>query len=608
MVEPRVVVVLGEDGRIAAWSPEAARLFGYSASEVIGRGVSLLAAGSDGNEGAIAAEIARAFTEGRAETETELRRKDGSVFQAHAVSLPVEAGGGSRQVVRILSEHSGPASSRESEVLFRTLGEAVPVLLWMSDAHGAPVYQNPAFREYTGANGADLEGNGWEKLVHPEDLARARELWREAVARAEPFQLEYRCRRRDGAYRWFVTRNAPVKDATGRVARWVGTLTDVDESKRALDALRQADQHKEAFLAMLGHELRNPLGPIRNAAQIVGMVGAAEPTVSRALEIIDRQVGHMSRLIDDLLDVSKIVAGKLELHRERADLTEVVRQTVEAYRPSLETAGLRFVTELASQPLVVDGDRTRLAQVVGNLLHNARKFTPPGGTVTVRLAQRPDGRRAVLTVADTGIGMDPELLQRAFEVFSQADRSLERAGGGLGLGLALVKGLVDLHGGDVRAASPGPRKGAQVTVELPIAPGIAAAERGPGAAAGATRLRVLVIEDNVDAAESLQTLLRLAGHDVQTALSGTSGVAVAERYRPDVVLCDIGLPGMDGYEVARTLRKAPTTSRVHLVALTGYGQDEDRKRGREAGFDDYLTKPADFGMLQNVMLRQRRTA
>ena len=232
--------------------------------------------------------------------------------------------------------------------------------------------------------------------------------------------------------------------------------------------------YKDAFLAMLGHELRNPLGPIRNAAQILGMTGALAPTGARALEMIDRQVGHLARLIDDLLDVSRIVSGKLEMARERCDFAAVVRELVDEYRGPIESSGLRLSAELASGPFYVSGDRRRLLQVVGNLLQNARKFTPPGGTVSVKLSARDD--RVQLAVTDTGVGMDAQVLQHAFEAFSQAERSLERAGGGLGLGLALVKGLVDLHGGSVRATSAGPRKGSQVAIELPLAPATAAAD------------------------------------------------------------------------------------------------------------------------------------
>ncbi|HXY38676.1 MAG TPA: ATP-binding protein [Vicinamibacteria bacterium] len=489
---------------------------------------------------------------------------------------------------------------------FRMLVEGLPIGVMLVDTRGEIEYVNPRCAEYLGRElHGSLEGPEAEAVVHPEDVERAMGAWLAARSGDQPFEVEgLRLRRHDGAYRSHLARGFPLRDRSSRVTHWALCGIDLHRAHDAAAEARESELlYKDAFLAMLGHELRNPLGPIRNAAQILGMTGTLDATGSRSVAIIDRQVGHLARIVDDLLDVSRIVAGRLELARERTDLAEVVRETVEAHRAELDAASLRLQADLAGGSLMVNGDRKRLAQVVDSLLDNARKFTPPGGSVTVRLLPRGE-EAAVLTVADTGIGMDAELLQRAFGVFSQGDRSLERTSGGLGLGLALVKGLVDLHGGEVRATSAGPRKGAQVVVELPLDRSRARPGDGGTTAAGGQRLRVLVVEDNVDAAESLQTLLRIAGHEVQTALSGPSGLAVAERFRPEVVLCDIGLPGMDGYAVARALRAAPATASVHLVALTGYGQDEDRRRGRDAGFDDYLTKPADFRTLQRVMLRK----
>jgi PAS domain S-box-containing protein len=486
---------------------------------------------------------------------------------------------------------------------FQMLVEGLPLGLLLVDASGRIEYTNPRSIKYLGRPiEGTLDGRDAESVLHPEDGERVISAWLAARSGERPFEVEGRLRRHDGTYRWHLGRGFPIREK-GVVTHWVICGTDVDKVKRALETLRQAEKEKDSFLAMLGHELRNPLGPIQNASQILSMVSSLEPTGAHALQIIDRQVGLMARLVDDLLDVSRIVAGRLEVRRERVDFAEIVRQAVESYRAQLDAAGLGLVTDLAAGPFVVTGDRGRLVQIVGNLLHNARKFTPPGGSVTVRLGMRAGDGAAFLTVTDTGIGMDPEVLQRAFDVFSQADRSLERAGGGLGLGLALVKGLVDLHGGEVRATSAGPRKGTQVTLALPIERGEAPSEAA-GVAGASVAARVLVIEDNYDAAESLQTLLRLAGHDVQLALSGTSGLAVAERFQPEVVLCDIGLPGMDGYAVARALRQSAATSGALLVALTGYGQDEDRRRGAEAGFDEYLTKPADFRTLQRVLHRR----
>src|SRR5262245_57698699 len=419
----------------------------------------------------------------------------------------------------------------------------------------------------------------------------------------------------------------------------------VAERARIEEALRESDHHKDAFLAMLAHELRNPLGPIRNATHILRQRMRADPTAEQARAMIDRQVGHMTRLIDDLLDVSRIAQGRIELRKERCDLAASACETAEDYRQLLESGGLRLKLELPAGPLWMDGDPTRLAQVVGNLLHNASKFTEPGGSVVVRLRCDGDGSGAHLSVRDTGIGMTPETLGRLFGAFQQADRTLARSRGGLGLGLALVKGLVERHGGSVSAASAGPGYGSEFTVVLPLAPprpralaeapepGVARAaaeEPAPAPApspatpaplvgprerlrppvprvAGRPRvapsraLHVLVVEDNVDAAHSLETLLQLSGQQVDVVDSGPAGVEAARRLHPEVVLCDIGLPGMDGYAVARALRDEPALAGARLIAITGYGQQEDQRRAREAGFDLHLTKPVDFEELRRLL-------
>jgi signal transduction histidine kinase/CheY-like chemotaxis protein len=421
----------------------------------------------------------------------------------------------------------------------------------------------------------------------------------------------------------------------------------VAERARVEEALRESDRHKDAFLAMLAHELRNPLAPIRNATHILRMRMRADPAAEQARAMIDRQVGHMTRLIDDLLDVSRIAQGLIELRKERCDLAAIVCETAEDYRQLLESGGLRLKLDLPAGPLWMDGDPTRLSQIVGNLLHNASKFTERGGSVSVQLRRDADTASARLTVSDTGIGMEPATIGSLFGAFQQADRTLARSRGGLGLGLVLVKGLVERHGGGVSAASAGPGRGSAFTVVLPLAPpksraalaeapaaealaadtlaadaagvaslspaagpaipelvpSIAPTQRLPGRPEGAPSraLHVLVVEDNVDAAHSLETLLHLSGHFVDVADSGPAGVEAARRLRPEVVLCDIGLPGMDGYAVARALRREPATAGVRLIALTGYGQQEDQRLAREAGFDLHLTKPVDFEELRRLL-------
>jgi signal transduction histidine kinase/DNA-binding response OmpR family regulator len=375
------------------------------------------------------------------------------------------------------------------------------------------------------------------------------------------------------------------------------------DNARLYQNIQEGDRRKNEFLAMLAHELRNPLAPIRNAVHVLRLLGLKEPTLVQSRDMIDRQVTHMARLIDDLLDMSRLSRGKILLRKERLDLTALVQNTAEDYRGSLETAGLKLEVRLPGMPVVVVGDPTRLAQVVGNVLHNAHKFTDPGGLVTVDLTCEREGRTAVIRLRDTGIGMEPEMLGRVFETFSQADSSLDRSRGGLGLGLALVKGLIQLHGGEVAAASPGLGQGTEITIRLPLdehAEAPSPEQELPNHGGGAHR--ILVIEDNPDTAESIRMLLTLNGHEVEVAYKGAGGLEAARTFRPEIVLCDIGLPGgMDGYAVARTLRQDPELASIYLIATTGYGQDEDQRRSREAGFDAHLTKPVDFTEFERLL-------
>jgi signal transduction histidine kinase len=372
--------------------------------------------------------------------------------------------------------------------------------------------------------------------------------------------------------------------------------------REAEEALREEARRKDVFIALLAHELRNPLAPIRNALAIVRRLGLEDPALLRAREMIERQVAHMVRLVDDLLDVSRITQGKIALRRELLELGDLLRAAAEDHRPLLAAGGLALDVALPPAPVWVDADATRVSQAIGNLLQNAMKFTDPGGRVALRADPLGEERVAV-TVEDTGIGMDGETLARVFEPFAQAAPGQER--GGLGLGLALVKGLVELHGGAVDAASDGPGRGSRITFVLPIAgaggPSPAPSSRPPAPSAAARGRRVLLIEDNVDAAESMQMLLEMCGHEVALAHAGAEGIARAAAFAPEVILCDIGLPGaIDGYGVARALRGAPGP-RPHLIALTGFGQEEDKRRARDAGFDAHLTKPVDPTLLERML-------
>jgi signal transduction histidine kinase len=372
----------------------------------------------------------------------------------------------------------------------------------------------------------------------------------------------------------------------------------LEESRLTAAALREADRRKNEFLAMLAHELRNPLGPILNALAVLRARGTIDPLVQRQGEIVKRQVDHMARLVSDLLDVSRIAQGKLTLQRTPLDLVESVRGCAGDYRETLESVSIGLQVVLPDAPMLVHGDHVRLCQAVGNLLNNARKFTPGGGLVTVELRRDPQAEieRAAVTVRDTGAGIPAAMLPRIWESFVQGEQDLARTQGGLGLGLALVKVIVEMHGGAVSVTSPGPGLGSEFTLSLPLLatgahPSLPTATTRPVLTARGRR--VLLIEDNRDAAETMQELLECEGHEVCLAFSGPDGLEAARSWEPDLVLCDIGLPGMSGYQVAEALRRDPSTRGLRVVALSGYAQPEHIAQGDEAGFDDYLAKPVD---------------
>ncbi|HEX6200666.1 MAG TPA: ATP-binding protein [Thermoanaerobaculia bacterium] len=366
-----------------------------------------------------------------------------------------------------------------------------------------------------------------------------------------------------------------------------------------------ANAAKDRFLAMLGHELRNPLASISTALEVLERrSGASSGPDDRMRGIVLRQMHHLARLVDDLLDVSRIERGKLPLRLERVDLARLVRDVAETERARIEEKGVRFEVRIPPEPVWVEGDPTRLTQVVYNLVSNAAKFTGAGGAVEVRVAREglePAPGTAVVTVRDTGLGIDRADLQRIFEPFTQTEDAVELAAGGLGLGLPIVKGLIDAHGGEIRAASEGRGRGADVTVRLPAAEAPAPAEEAAEPAPEAAGRRVLVIDDHPDSAEGLRELLEIFGHEVEVARDGAGGLQAAERARPEVVICDIGLPDLDGYRVAAALREAPETAGTRLVALTGYGDDDSVRRAREAGFDHHLTKPVDPQELRHLL-------
>ncbi|HJT77645.1 MAG TPA: ATP-binding protein, partial [Gemmataceae bacterium] len=657
---------------------------------------------------------------------------------------------------------------RESEEQFRTLADSIPQLAWMARPDGHIFWYNRRWYEYTGTTPEQMQGWGWQAVHDPGELPRVLAEWKAALAEGRPWEDLFPLRRYDGRLRWHLSRAIPVRDGQGRVVRWFGTNTDIEDRKEAearlrryaerqrllweaaavllttdepdamlrglfakiaphfgLDAyfnylvteagdalrlascagipdedaqrisrlpfgqavcgtvarqrrpiaatfiqrsddpkvqvvkgygiraytcspllagdrllgtlsfgsrgrdsfdeeeleflrtvcsyvtvayerlrlvreLREADRRKDEFLATLAHELRNPLAPIRNALHVLRLAGNSAGALEQARGMMERQVAQMVRLIDDLLDVSRISRGRLELRKERAELADVVHAAVETARPLIEAAGHALTVDLPAGPVPLEADPTRLAQVVANLLNNAAKYTDPGGRIA--LAAERQGGEAVVRVRDTGIGIPADQLPHIFEMFVQVDRSLERSQGGLGIGLTLVRRLTEMHGGSVESRSEGTGHGSEFVVRLPavlVAPSRdkeASEERAPS-----SRRRILVVDDNRDSAISLGMMLQLMGNEVRTAHDGLEAVRAAEVFRPDVVLLDIGLPKLNGYEAARRIRDEAWGRDMVLIAVTGWGQEDDKRRSKEAGFNFHLVKPVEPAALEKLL-------
>jgi PAS domain S-box-containing protein len=440
--------------------------------------------------------------------------------------------------------------------------------------------------------------------LHPDDRAATQAAVDRSLdpAGSGRYEAEYRVLHPDGTLRWIrATGTTSFED--GRAVRLIGTVQDVSDERKLTAALRQADRQKDVFLAVLSHELRNPLAPVRTAARILARPELDAHQLRWVQGVVQRQTEHMACLLDDLLDVARITQGKLDLRRELVSIAGVVDVAVEAARPLLDRKQHRLTVTLPPDTPVVSGDPLRLAQVLSNLLTNAAKYTDPGGRIGIDV--RTDGDRVTLEVADSGIGIPAAALATLFEMFAQAPDAHERAEGGLGVGLALVKGLVELHGGTIEARSDGEHRGSTFTIHLPRAePARSADVADVGPAASGIPRRVLVVDDNRDAADSLAMLLALSGHEVRVAYDATGALAVGPEFRPDVAILDIGLPQMDGYALAGAVRAETWGVHTLLAAVTGWGQDQDRRRAAEAGFDVHLTKPVDPSRIESLLAAQ----
>ena len=496
--------------------------------------------------------------------------------------------------------HKAVELAKQEARTFNTTLSAVTDFVYTFDRDGKFLYSNKALLDLLGLPLDQLVGKDFFELNYPHELAaRLQRQIQQVIQSGEVVRDETPFVSPAGVAGFYEYMFCPVFSANGNVELVAGSTRDITVRKSVEATLREADRNKSEFLAMLAHELRNPIAPIRNGLAFLQRAGGEHPHAPSLIQMMDRQVTQMVHLIDDLLDISRISRGKIELRPELLDLADVVQQAVEAAQPFFESMNHELTVTLPAKAIHLNGDRTRLAQVAGNLLNNACKFTERGGLIKV-IVER-DGEEAIIRVADSGIGLSFDDLPRIFEMFAQIDTSLDRSRGGLGIGLTLVKELVDMHGGAVEAHSEGRGKGSEFVVRLPFLSYEPDEPQAHKVHAEVTVPRhILVVDDNVDATESLAALLQFSGHTVDIAHDGVEGVEAAIRLRPAVVLLDIGLPRLDGYSAAKLMRQALGSS-VMLVAMTGWGRDDDRQRASEAGFDAHLTKPVNYGALVQLL-------
>jgi PAS domain S-box-containing protein len=504
----------------------------------------------------------------------------------------------------ITARRNAELARREVEERLRGIFEQTAAGIALCDLDGRFELVNRRFGELTGRPAEELYALGIQDVTHPDDRAKGPS-W---LAGQAPGTAETRYLCPDGSEVWVSSSVSVVHRPDGEPAHALAVVIDISDRKRIelenarlYHELQEADRRKDEFLATLAHELRNPLAPIRNSLHILRACGVDGRLAQQATDMMARQVDHIVRLVDDLLEVSRVVRGKIELRPERLELAAIVRRAAEMAQPALDAQGQELVLSLPDRPVYVRGDAVRLTQVLNNLLNNAAKYSNHAGRVWLEV--EPAGDQVETRVRDSGVGIPAELLGRVFDLFVQGDRTLARSQGGLGIGLTLVRKLVELHGGSVTARSAGPGRGSEFVVRLPTLPEGDPAAAGPAGVPNGqhSRLRVLVVDDNVDAAESLAVMIRLWGHEVHLAHDGRSALAAAAALRPDVVLLDIGMPGMDGYEVARRLRQDPDLGAAVMVAVTGWGQEDDRRRSHEAGFTFHLTKPVDPRLLEEFL-------
>ncbi|HEV2672177.1 MAG TPA: chemotaxis protein CheB [Gemmatimonadales bacterium] len=538
-------------------------------------------------------------------------REDGQPVwvELHHFSVPDAAGQAAFTVG--IAEDIGERKETETtlrrrEARFRALMNSAPVLIWVSGIDGME-YVNQAYLEFLDVESQEVLGNAWTYFLHPDDREVYLAAHDRAQAALQPFEHQFRFRRGDGEYRWMMAVALPQFSAAGTFTGYSGATFDISTLKQAEESLRTADQRKDEFIVMLAHELRNPLAPITNVVQMLKSADLDSNTLEWAHQVLERQLRNVSRMVNDLLDLSRVSHGKIQLRRERVELTDVITHSIDALRTTIDASHKQIAVELPATPVVLFADPVRIEQIIGNLLQNAIKFTPQGGHITIRAALV-DGKREIrISVRDDGDGIAADALPRVFDLFMQRNSSLDRAQGGLGIGLTLVRGLVELHGGTTEARSDGAGLGSEFVVRLPLLDVPASSPQPAATRANGGPKRILIIDDNVDAANALAALLRQHRHTVTVAHSGPTGIDLASDFRPDLALIDLGMPGMNGFEVAQRLRAAGDSD-VVLIAVSGYSGEESRRRARDAQFDDFVVKPFDPHALDELLSRRTRSS
>jgi two-component system CheB/CheR fusion protein len=476
--------------------------------------------------------------------------------------------------------------------------------VWTADRQGNTTHASESFLKLLGCTQSDLGAGAWQRFVHPEDVARIEDAWTESRRDGSKWDCEFRVRGVDRRWHAILGRAVPLRDEHGEVCGWAGINLDIGRLKQVENELRELDQRKNEFLATLAHELRNPLAPLRNGVEVLRIAKDKPAMAEKARAMMERQLQQMVRLVDDLLDVSRVSRGKIELRRDNIELSAVLRNAIETSQPLMLERGHDLIARIPPEKIVVYADMTRLSQVFWNLLNNAAKYTEAGGIIEIDVAMQ-EGAVCV-TVRDNGIGIPGDMLSRVFDIFTQVDRSLEKSQGGLGIGLSIARRLVEMHGGAIQATSAGHGHGSAFTVTLPAAvvPRQAQIPCGAAAPAGIANMackRILIADDNADSASTLSIMLEMLGNEVRVAHDGEEAVRVAHEFRPHAILLDIGMPKLNGYDACMRLRQSPETAGAFVVALTGWGQEEDKMRSHEAGFDRHLVKPVEPAMLETLI-------